>query len=462
MSWVTADDVHRTAKILFDTGEAATFDDALGMLQSFVLQVDVGPDLASDAAAQAALLTVVNAGARAFLGGMHVRLSANPVLSTGWGDGLPASEAVTRYGGQLADQLDADLPTLAIGATESSIGKPVLHLTWSGWVGGAVESRDCTLGEPMGNELAGVAAAALGVSEMFQHKTGNVLAGRRNTGLSLWRPDLHWTDPDAVGPGLAYLPAAVWLLGLGHLGQAYAWTIGLLPYALPRDVQVGLVDFDIVVRGNAATQLLVTPDDVGRRKTRVVAGELERRGLATRIVERAFDEHFHPIAHGDSLRNEPRVALAGFDDVLPRHQLGQRFDRVVDAGLGDGPEYLDMVVQAFPAAGDPSAVFASTRRPDARPFRPVYETEIERLVAEGEDETAARCGMVTVAGVTVGAAFVGALASTLVIADLLRPLHEGGMDFSVVSIDLRAPEARRAVPSDLPEMVLPAFTTARL
>ncbi len=461
MSWVNADDIDRTAKILVDTNRAASLGEAQRMLRSFVLQVAVGPDLADDAAAQAALITVVNTAARAFLGGVHVHLARDSVLRTGWSDGLSASAAVTKYGGQIVGRLSSEHPTLTLGM-KASVGKPVLHLTWRGWAGGTVESPDHLLRGRAGSELAGVAAAALGVSEIFQHMTGNNLAGRRDVGLSLWRPDLDWTDREAVGPALAYLPAAVWLLGLGHLGQAYAWTLGLLPYARSHDVEVGLVDFDVVVRGNASTQMLVTSGDFGRRKTRVVADTLEARGFTTRIVERVFDEHFHPVTHADRLRHEPRVALAGFDSVEPRRRLGlHRFDRIVDAGLGNGAEYLDTVVHSFPAAGDPSTVFGGPRQEPSRPLRPAYEGEVERLVAAGLDESAARCGMVNVAGITVGAAFAGALTSTIVIADLLRMLHDDGASFSVISLDLRAPDARRAVRSAEPETVALAFTEAR-
>lgn len=463
MTWPTVDDIDRTVKILVDTGKAGSIGEALDMVRSFVLQVDVGPELANDAAAQAALATVVNTGARAFLGGVHVRLANDPTLRTGWGDGLTASGAVTSYGGQIVDQLLEDLPTIAIGTTISGTGKPLVHLTWSGWAGGVVRCGDQALHGAAGNELAGVAAAALAVSEMFQHKTGNVLAGRRDVGLSLWRPDLDWTHTDAVGPSLSYLPAALWLLGLGHLGQAYAWTLGTLPYATPHDVRIGLVDFDVVVAGNSATQMLVTSSDVDRRKTRVVAASLERRGFSTRLVERAFDEHFHPVSHGDPHRDEPRIALAGFDDVEPRRQLGQRrFDYVVDAGLGDGAEYLDMVVHTFPAVGEPAAVFAAAPSRGERELGPAYQSAIEQQVAAGRGEAVARCGVVDVAGITVGAAFVGAVASTIVVGDLLRLLHEDGMNYSVASLDLRAPHGMRAVPSSLDVLVAPPFTTARV
>jgi hypothetical protein len=78
----------------------------------------------------------------------------------------------------------------------------------------------------------------------------------------LWRPDLDWRDPEAAGPALQYLPAGLWLLGLGHLGQAYAWTLGMLPYTAPGEAQFCLLDFDAVVEGNTATQLLVRSGDL--------------------------------------------------------------------------------------------------------------------------------------------------------------------------------------------------------
>ena len=49
-----------------------------------MLQVAVGPEIAHDPAAQAALATVVNAGHRAFLGGVHVHLADRPRPHTGW------------------------------------------------------------------------------------------------------------------------------------------------------------------------------------------------------------------------------------------------------------------------------------------------------------------------------------------------------------------------------------------
>jgi hypothetical protein len=449
MSWGSPDQINRTAKILIDAGTAANPTEAGRFLETLVLQVAVGREVGSDPAAQAALATVVNAGHRAYLGGVQVRLDADPILATGWTSGLTASETVTRHGGQIVGQLAADRPTLALGRPAAPAGNPVLHLTWRGWAGGVVQGVEALL-DGAGTEPAGIIAAGLGISETFQQQLGAIVPGRRNTGISLWRPDLDWRSDEATGPPLLYLPASLWLLGLGHLGQSYAWTLGMLPYAEPQNVQFGLVDFDVIVNGNISTQMLVRARDVRHRKTRTVAAALESRGLGTRLVERAYDEHFQPIAHANPARNEPTVALAGFDDIAPRLLLGKSgFARIVDAGLGAGPvEYLDMVIHSFPAPEDPTSAFIK-RLPPACSLPEPYEAEITRQANAGIDERAARCGMVDIAGVTVGAAFVGTLAGSIVVADILRLLHSGN-NYSVISVDMRNPTGIRAVPNSAP------------
>lgn len=449
MSWDNPDSIDRTAKILVDRGTVPDFAAAHRYLQQMVLQLAVGPEVEHDPAAQAALATAVNAGSRAYHGGVHVRVDTDPVLFTGWTAGTTASQLVTRYGGVITDELDGNKPTLVIGHPRYAItGSPILHLTWNGWSGGAVQSPEQALSES-GNPVAGTLAAALGISEIFQQKLGAVVAGRRDVGVSLWRPDTDWRTADA-GPPLQYLPAGLWLLGLGHLGQSYAWTIGMLPYSKPAEAHIGLLDFDAVVEGNTATQLLVGRDDIGQLKTRVVARSLENLGFTTRIVERAFDSNFRPAPHGSTQRNEPIVALTGFDDVVPRRALGDAgFGRVVDGGLGAGPdEYLGMLVRTFPAQTSAADVFAQGTT-EVDPLRTAYQAEITRQVSAGKAADAARCGILDVAGITVGAAFVGTVASTLVIADILRVLHQGA-DYSVIALDMQNPNDLHAVHNEAP------------
>ena len=459
MTWGPVDEIDRTAKILIDAGKAKDPADARRYLQSLILQVAVGPEIASDPAAQAALATIVNAGRRAFKGGVHVRLAIDPLLTTGWTAGRLASATIERLGGMVVPELAANKPTLVVGMPGDDAGEPLLHLTWNGWSAGVVqraEDRSATAG----TAVSGVLAAGLGISETFQQALGGVFAGRRDVGLSLWRPDLVWRTPEAVGPALEYLPKALWLLGLGHLGQAYAWSVGLLPYAAPHECQVALMDFDTVVAGNTATQLLTTDRDVDRRKTRVVASAMESLGFRTRVVERAFDEEFRVVSHANPNRDEPQVALAGFDDVAPRRLLGGADLRyIVDAGLGSGPsEYLDMVLHTFPASTGPAEAFIQSARQE-RGLPSAYEAEIARQTEAGGDETAARCGMLEISGVSVGAAFVGVVASALVVADVVRVLHEGE-NYSVISLDLREPGRIRAVLNSNPGDHIPASTPA--
>lgn len=42
-------------------------------------------------------------------------------------------------------------------------------------------------------------------------------------GVSLWGPRMPWGDPPD-GPPLRCLPDKIWVWGLGHLEQAFAWT----------------------------------------------------------------------------------------------------------------------------------------------------------------------------------------------------------------------------------------------
>ena len=460
VSWPSVDDIDRTAKILIDLGLAFDPEGARDYLNRLVLQVAVGPELDADPAIQAALMTVVNVGRRAFKGGIDVHPSHDPVQVVGWGAGSHVSEVVTRFGGKVVAGLRHDRPTLVLGSPTQAAGDPVLYMTWAGWSAGVVQHSGVRQNAD-GTVLAAILASGLGISEMFQRSLGNVMAGRRDVGLSLWRPDLDWRLPDAIGPKLTCLPSELWLLGLGHLGQAYAWILGMLPYANTSDCSIGLLDFDVVVPGNTATQLLTGPADVGNKKARVVAAALEELGMRTRISERAFDEHFRTASHADQRRQEPLVALTGFDDVVPRRHLeSANFKRTVDGGLGAGPvEYLDMLVHTFPSAISPAEAFREVA-PRTPGLRQAYQNEIDRRVSGGIDRSVAQCGLLDIAGTTVGAAFVGTVTGTFVVADILRVLH-GGQNYSIVALDLREPGGIRAVANLVRDPYLPKATRTR-
>ena len=453
LSWTDRDHLHRTAKLLLDTDQASTPAEATHQLERFRLQVVTDNSIAGDLAAQAALLTATNAGMRALLGGVHVQIADDPVLHLPWAHGLRLSDAVTRLGGHVVDVLDPTVPTFVIGDARPVRSDIVMHGAWHGWSGGVIQSP-ASHSTPAAMPLAGVVAGALAVAETFQHHLGSARAARRETGLSLWRPDLAWDHPDAIGPSLMFLPSGLWLLGLGHLGQANAWALGCLPYPADGPL-VMLVDDDHVVEANLATGLLLTEHDaINRRpKTRVVASRLEQLGFRAAIVERRYDQHTQPSGR------EPTIALAGFDQPAPRRLLGGCFDLAIDVGLGAGPiDYLDIAIHRFPSALTPEQAFPARTRPP-RPLGATYEAEIQRRTSAGVAEGDVRCGMVEIAGATVGAAFVGATAGALAVSDLLRELH-GGTNYTVISVDLRSPHCCAAVPDSSAGPEIPGFLLA--
>lgn len=141
---------------------------------------------------------------------------------------------------------------------------------------------------------AAVLAGALAAAELFSMLRGEAQAGHRDLGMSIWRPDkaCAWREPGSDGPPLAALPSSMWILGLGHLGQAFLWNVMMCAYPCPREVRLTLQDYDDVTRSTVSTSILTETSMIGRRKTRTVAEVLERRGFTTTIVERKFDGGF--------------------------------------------------------------------------------------------------------------------------------------------------------------------------
>ena len=337
----------------------------------------------------------------------------------------------------------------------------VLHATWEGWSGGVVEETKDRLAESLEFPLAGMLAASLGVSEAFQNLRGNAVAGRRSTGLSLWEPQRDWRDRCSFGEPCQYLPKRLWLIGLGHLGQAYAWALGLLPYENRSTVDLLLQDRDTIVQANRSTGMLSDDSLVGLKKTRAVAGRLEALGFNTAITERLFDTSTH--------RNldEPGVALVGVDDPAPRRLLdGAGFELIVDAGLGGGPQnYLDILMHAFPSGVKAGTAWAERSNSSASALvdQPAYLDLHQQLSQTSElTDGEIRCGIIEVAGTSAGAAFVGCVAAALVIAEVLRTLG-GGPRFEVLSVSLRSPHKPQASYNILGAASMnPGFVAARV
>ena len=423
------DSLHRLVKLAMDTGEAESLEEAQKLFKGYRLAVSVGEDTGHSQTLQAALLTIVNSARRSLLGGIEVEGVDEMKLLVPVPPYRSLEEAVAGLGGRLVQNLGLDMPLVAVGNSKPTIrNRFAIRVTFEGWSAGIVplDHNDIRLGESHEFALAGVLAGALAVAEVFQFLRGNKpIAGRRAVGLSLWRPELSWREDAASGPVIDRLPSALWLIGLGNLGQAYLWTLGMLPYTVPSEVQLVLQDHDFLAPSNDSTSLLTCPDLIGIRKTRVMASWAEQRGFKTATIERKFNSDYR--VHND----EPSLALCGVDNEPARCALEDvGFAKVIEAGLGGGTDdFLGFRTHVFPGGRKAKDLWkpVETKRV-ARTDLPAYD----KLAAAGVHQ----CGLTQLAGRTVGASFVGAIAAAFVISEAIRVVN-GAHGYDLIDGHLR-------------------------
>ena len=430
------DGVHRTVLLAAHDGTQPTLDAAIAAHDRTGIVICADTQTCRDASGQAAILTAVVTARRAF--GtviVHAEVPA-AILAAGVFKGRALADAVANQGARL---LSAEAPgavaeawpVLLLGPGTSVF--PGKHLTtlrasWRGWTARVAPAG--LPGEAAGTTcvLASIAAAALGVSEAFGavRSAPGSEAGYRDIALNLWNPGADHPDN---GPGLSHAPAAWWLVGLGHLGQASAWVITWLPYADPSGIEVVLQDTDRTTPANYSTGVLTPEGSDGVPKTRLVAAALENAGLTTRIIERRAGSDFRAAP------GERHVALLGVDN-LPTRRLtsGTGWTLAIDAGLGDQPGNFDSIlIHRFPGG----------RRSDEIPAwqpREPHAVAIPQTAAFADlQEHHDPCGVAELAGKAVGAAFVGITAACLAITEALREFHGGtGRDTLLLSLTTMA------------------------
>lgn len=421
MTTINAESMHRLAKLALDSGEVSSPEEALELFSRYRLRIHLGAGWADTLAGQSCFLTALNTAARAFLGGVEVFGDLTPVLRVPLYEGREVSAVVQELSGVVATSPRSCVPTLVLGSAPA-VQPPdfCVRMSWDAWCASVTPLADgCGLACASDNPLAGVAAAALGVNEAFLQVRGDLTdAGHRTVGLSLWNP-LAVTDWRAAahrGPALLYLPKTLWLVGLGHLGQAYAWTLAMLPYPIDGRPHLVLQDFDKAAKSNLSTCLLLTAADLGKRKVRIVAERLEAAGFTTDLVERRFGPN-HRVAI-----DEPTTALFGVDNVAARRDLDwSGFAIVAEAGLGSGHrDFRNIRTHTFPGPRKPSEIWTAEAAAQAA----VDLNDVYRQLAQERNDL---CGITQLASRAVATPFVGALAATLVLSEIVRPLHGGGV-----------------------------------
>ena len=247
-------ELSRISKLLVDRDESTT-EEAFVRRQQYAVTLRCGPDVEKSYTLQVAVLTAANIANKCFPGAVRVALDDGlaeaplliwPSLKQTFGQALACllepEALIDRTGHEQGG------PALIFGSARPT--KDSLRVTFDGWVAkvGPAHS-EARLPEREYCPLSGVLAAALAISELFlSFAEISIEASRRTVGLSLWRPDLDIIHPSAIGIPVEFLPRDLWVLGLGHLGNAYLWSLSTMPYPDPAAAEIILNDFDKISR----------------------------------------------------------------------------------------------------------------------------------------------------------------------------------------------------------------------
>lgn len=434
---VNGDTLHRLMKQALDSGIVESVEAAKRLFEGYRLSVSIDPADADSPEHQTALLTVVALASRVFLGGVNVSGASDAPLLIGQVGNKSLADEIIQYGGAIASGLGEDPIIYIGGSARPRCDGFALRTHAAGWRGGITPAHsDIETAGKAPIATAATLSAALAVAEAYFHVSKALpSAGRRTLGLSLWNPnpDIDWRADDPSEPTLTYLPNRLWLIGLGHLGQAYLWNLGLLPYADPSALSLVLQDIDDVTTSTHSTSVLTAPSMVGHKKTRVIADWAENRGYSVSLMERYFADDFtrQPM--------EPAIALCGLDNALGRRALDKvGFDLVVEAGLGRGHQDFQKIrLHVLPGTRKAENIWPAADHPNALAIPNAYQ----KLVKTGSLD---QCGATLLAGKAVGAPFVGMVASCLAVSEILRILH-GGRSCQLADLDLLSLDHRHVV-----------------
>lgn len=390
----------RIAKLLVET-EHIDFDEAQNRLRGFTLEIVVGPD-ANSPTAHAAVLTAVLVGSRTFVGGVRIAGATDQPLNSS----LPLNANTIADAAVLVGAASfAGEPShrIVVGRPAEEVTASATAVWWRGWQAGAAAPNQFVTDEGI-NPLVGIAAGAVAVGRAFDASRG--VSFDACSTIDLW--------PCAEGEQAPpfeeiYLPGALWLVGLGNLGQAFLWALSALPYADPSKVTLVLQDRDKVSEENWATSVLVQKEVYGELKTRVGESWAQAKGFELRRVDRRLQV-------SDRLEaDDPRVALSGVDKIEVRRHMSQvGFECIVDVGLGRSAAHFSRYRVTVCDRSHPiDKHFQAQKDESSQPFAPKNEA-YQQLETE-----IGRCGAAEIAGASVAAPYVSALAAAVAISRLI-------------------------------------------
>ena len=248
-------------EILHGQRPAATHEAAMDLLEHFGLTIHVGAEIRHSADHQTALLTLVNVARRTLLAGIEVTGLTDdaPCIST-LAPGRPLAAAVRALGGRVVAEARRIWPSAVIGNADiRHIAAPCWRVTWAGWRGGVIPARHRGPLPESRHDCAGSRCWP----PPFAPPRPLPITPATTPWPGAARPDFPSGVPAPTGSRptqpnrrLHILPSQLWLIGLGNLGQAFAWLLACLPYADRAQVELLLHDFDRLAPSNDSTSLL--------------------------------------------------------------------------------------------------------------------------------------------------------------------------------------------------------------
>lgn len=417
----------RITKAIVDRAQAGMdFAAAEQRLSAVRVAVIVDPVQGLTPAGQAAALTAVATSMRCF-GRVDLAIEGSPLLAKQLPLGKTLASAAAVIGAKIVAHCPHDATHhIIIGESDGLLKPTAVRCWWDRWQAGTVPDWDKRrLGGSL-NPLAGTFAGALGVRHVFANAlAGNVDVLGEPHITSLWEP---WSHPEisGIGPEEASVPARLWFVGLGHLGQGALWNLGLLPVTGQLAV---LQDDQSAGPENAATGLLTTDADIQYKKTRIAARWLDGLGWPTALIER---RHYGDIARH---RGDPLLVVTTLDEPSARIKIAAaEFDYMVDVGVGHGPvDFENLQIRILPKGTDPTPFWSAadaSKNVDAMLRQEAYQVHTQKF---GE------CGSFGLADASVAVPFVGAAAGSVLMAQLIR-LTSLQSTPQIMQMDLGCPE----------------------
>jgi hypothetical protein len=386
--------LNRTVKLALDDGTAGSVEEAEQLFHSFDVQLVVGRDVQHSQALQAALVTLLNAAPRTFLGEVTVTGELSFRLDIGWWRGEALRDVAGRFGVACTRSLHRR-PSILIGdCAGTRIGHEFqlrLGLTSHGFV---LSPDSLPAMSTSKNIAAAVAAAGAALNECFQFLYfRRPWAGQR---------EIEFELPGGALPSRSS-PSSMWVVGLGHVGQAFLWCTGLhatpgLPTPMLR-----LQDFDRVTASGLSTGLLTCSADVGHLKAEVAAREMRKTGARCAVALERADPGRPPPPDAD-------LSIVAVDSFGFRRKLdGLGRLRIIEGGIGDGTRgFTQVQIHSLPGQRTAADIWCGADPAATRQIS-ISAPAYQNLLRDTRDE----CGTTQLAGRAVATPFVGAFLGAL-------------------------------------------------